>query len=303
MNPDFTWLQSDVLAVQVETPDTCIGISPPSTFDRLYGGQLVAQSLLAAATTVDDDRAIHSAHTYFCRVGDPEVPVLYRVHRVHSARRFSTRVVEASQDDRVLSTCTVSFHVPSDGLEFPSQTASAPEPDSLAPRPHQIAAAFGDRVPPNAGRAWPIDIRYVDQTPWSPALPRVATNRLWVRADGQLGDKLLLHQGALAFASDLTMFEPIMYAHDIAWERLIQGDGYWGASIDHAIWFHRPFRADRWLLHEHDLSAASSGRYFTSGRYFEREGSLVVTVAQEIVIIVADPARLDAPHSIAGSVR
>jgi acyl-CoA thioesterase-2 len=279
-------------------------MSPPRVFDRLYGGQLVAQSLLAASSTVDDDRAIHSAHTYFCRVGDPELPVLYRVHRVHSARRFSTRVVEASQGDRVLATCTVSFHVPSEGLEFPTHATSAPEPEARATRPDQMAAAFGDRLPANAGLAWPIDIRYIDQAPWSPALPPVATNRLWVRTDGLLGDELLLHQGALAFASDLTMFEPIMYAHDdVSWEQLIQGEGHWGASIDHAIWFHRPFRADGWLLHEHDLSAASSGRYFTSGRYFEREGDLVATVAQEIVIIVVDPARPDVVRSTAGSVR
>ncbi len=299
----FGWLERDVLAVGVDGTDTCVGTSPPSTFDRLYGGQLVAQSLLSAATTVSDDRSIHSAHTYFCRVGDPTTPVTYRVHRVHEARRFSTRVVEANQGERVLSTCTVSFHVPSEGLEFQSLRVTAPAPDSLSTRPEQLGARFGDRVPSNAGQVWPIDIRYVDQTPWLPAVPSKAGNRLWVRADGRLGDDPLLHQGALAFASDLTMFEPIMYAHDISWEGLIQGEGFWGASIDHAIWFHRPFRADGWLLHEHDLSAASSGRYFTSGRYFKQEGELVATVAQEIVIIVADPARPGAPHSTAGSAR
>jgi len=299
----FAWLQRDVLAVRVETLDSCIGMSPPSTFDRLYGGQLVAQSLLAAAGTVDDDRAVNSAHTYFCRVGDPERPVVYRIHRVLNARRFSTRVVEAIQGDRVLATCTVSFHVPSGGLEFPCLPAHAPEPEGIPTRQDQIASAFSGRVPSNAGQNWPIDIRYIDQVPWSPVLPRAATNRLWVRADGRLSDEPLLHQGALAFASDLTMFEPIMYAHDISWERLIQGDGHWGASIDHAIWFHRPFRADGWLLHEHDLSAASSGRYFTTGRYFGQEGQLVATVAQEIVIIGADPVRPDDPHSTEGCVR
>ena len=193
--------------------------------------------------------------------------------------------------------------MPSEGLEFVSHVAPAPEPDGLPRRPEQMVAAFGDRLPSNAGLAWPIDIRYIDQTPWSPALPPVATNRLWVRTDGLLGDEPLLHQGALAFASDLTMFEPIMYAHDVSWEWLIQGEGYWGASVDHAIWFHRPFRADEWLLHEHDLSAASSGRYFTSGRYFGPQGGPVATVAQEIVILVADPARPDGAHTTAGAAR
>ena len=230
----------------------------------------------------------------------PRETVAYAVQRLRDSSQFSTRLVIASQGDRPIATSTVSFQVPRDGFEhavMPVASGTLPSPPSLPTRSARLAAVFGDDVPANARVPWPIDIRYIDHEPWE-AAPKepaaVAANRLWLRGDGPLGDDPLTHAGVLAYASDLTMFEPVIAPHGgppyfLKWERLQRGLVR-GASLDHSVWFHRPFRADEWLLHEQDSPVAHGSRGLTTGRFFTADGVLVASVAQEVVIL-ADPSR------------
>jgi acyl-CoA thioesterase-2 len=288
----FRWLVDDVLVVTPTGPMTFAGRVPPPSFDRIYGGQIAAQALLAARLTVAGGRPPNSLHTTFCRRGDPSQPIVYEVEELRESRHLSLRSVRAAQDDSTLAISVASFCASGGALEHQNIDAHAPDPEGLPTREESIEAVFGRDLPANLAQEWPIDLRYLDRSPWSPhagpepEVPAVAANRLWVRADGELhSEDLAVHAAVLAYASDLTMFEPVTYAHPGLWRRLTGGDGLFGASLDHAIWFHGPVRADRWLLHVHESPVARLGRGFTSGRYFTEEGTLVASVAQEILVL------------------
>jgi acyl-CoA thioesterase II len=295
----FSALVNEVLVVEPCGLDRFVGTRPAESFDRVYGGEVAAQGLQAAAGTVDPVRRVHSLHVSFLGIGDPTQPVVYAVQRLRDSSQFSTRLVISTQRERPIATSMVSFQVPRQGFEHtvtPVAFGNLPSPESLPTRGAGIAAAFGDDLPANARIPWPIDIRYIDHEPWSrastaPTAPP-ASNRLWLRGDGALGDDPLAHAGVLAYASDLTMFEPVIAPHGgapyfLTWGKVQRGMVR-GASLDHALWFHRPFRADEWLLHEQDSPVAHGSRGLTTGRFFTANGQLVASVAQEIVILV-DP--------------
>jgi acyl-CoA thioesterase-2 len=296
----FDVLVNQVLAVEADGLDRFVGTRPAESFDRVYGGEMAAQGMHAAARTVEPDRLIHSLHVNFLGVGKPTSPVVYSVQRLRDSRQFSTRLVVAAQNDRPIATVMASFQIPRAGLEHgtePVDLDNVPAPESLPRRSDQLAAEFGAELPPNSAVPWPIDIRYIDHAPWQTQPADAAastTNRLWVRGDGTLGDDPLVHAGVLTYASDLTMFEPMILAHGgppyfLKWDQLQRGEVH-GATLDHSIWFHRPFRADRWLLHEQHSQVAYGSRGFTTGQFRTADGVHVASVAQEIVILVGPPS-------------
>ena len=256
------------------------------TFDRVYGGQSLAEALTAAAHTVSAERRAHSAHCHFLRLGDPERPTSFRVERLNDARSFSVRQVRAEQAGRQILIATFSFAAPSGGIAHQWPAPEAPPPDTASSRDEELIALHGDDLPANAGIPWPIDIRHLDQRPWDETLGP-GRHRLWMRADEALPDDPRLHAALLLYASDLTMADAVTVQHPIRWEDLIDGRGYFGASLDHAMWLHAPARMDEWLLHEQESSRAVDGRGFTTGRFFDRSGALVASVAQEIFIRTA----------------
>lgn len=258
-----------------------------SVFDRIYGGHLLAEALMAAAATVPADRAMHSMHCYFLRLGNPALPVTYSVERLRDTRTFSVRQVRAEQAGKTVTLVTFSFSASSAGMTHQWSMPEAPDPEDVVPRDVELIAMHGSDLPVNAGVPWPVDLRHVDQRPWDPVIGD-GRHRVWMRVDERLPDDPLLHTALFIYASDLTMADAVTVQHPIKWEDLIAGRGYFGASLDHAVWLHAPVRADEWLLHVQESSRAANGRGFTTGRFFDRAGTLVASVAQEIFIKTAD---------------
>ncbi|MBE7187368.1 acyl-CoA thioesterase II [Jatrophihabitans endophyticus] len=260
------------------------GVSPKDRWQRVFGGQVAGQALVAAGRTVDPDRHVHSLHGYFIRPGDPRVPIVYEVDRVRDGRSFSTRRVIAVQHGKAIFTLSASFQLVQDGIDHDTERPDAPPPDALP--------TFADRLRSSewAGefyrtRPRPIDVRYVDPPPWerADAGPRDGLFRVWMRADGELPDDPLLHVCVLTFASDMTLLDSVLARQGLA--NLIDGRISM-ASLDHAMWFERPFRADDWLLYSMHSPSASGGRGLASGRFYDSSGRQVVSVVQEGMIRV-----------------
>lgn len=250
------------------------GVSPAGSSVRVFGGQVAGQALVAAGRTVDRDRAVHSLHAYFIRGGDPSVPIVYEVDRTRDGRSFTTRRVTAIQHGKAIFTLSASFQRPEpDSFEHAEPMPEVPEPESL-PTMTEHAAACG--VSTELVQPRPIDLRYVTDAPWSRGEPMIA-NRVWMRADGVLPDNPLLHVCVLTYASDMTLLDTALARHG----RHTWDDGVMVASLDHALWFHRAFRADEWFLYDCTSPSASGGRGLTTGRLFARDGTMVATVVQE----------------------
>jgi acyl-CoA thioesterase-2 len=252
-------------------------------FDRVYGGQSMAEAMVAASRTVEPDRLLNSAHCHFLRLGDPAQPVRYIVDRLRDTRSFSLRQVRAEQNGQAIITATFSFAAPTEGITHQMAMPDAPDPAEVLPRDVALLAMHDGDLPKNAGVPWPIDLRHVDQPPWEQRIGD-GRQRVWMRVDEELPDDPALHACLLLFASDLTMADAVTNQHPIVWEDLIAARGVFGASLDHAFWLHAPARFDRWLLHVQESTRAVDGRGFTTGRFFDREGQLVASVAQEIFI-------------------
>jgi acyl-CoA thioesterase II len=275
------------------------GRSPEERQQRVFGGQVAGQALVAAGRTVPDDRGVHSLHAYFIRPGDPAVPIVYTVDRVRDGRSFTTRRVSAIQHGKVIFTLSASFQVAEDGLEHQATMPDVPGPEDLPTFRDRMEALFGS-LEDESFRRRPVDLRYV--TPLSveaardPSLRR-ADSQVWLRFDtgggpeGQGGGREhelpedpLLHVCLMTYASDLTLLDTVLLNQGVTW-----GEGRtMGASLDHAMWFHRPFRADRWLLYAQDTPNASGARGLARGQVFTRDGELVVSVVQEGLIRVRD---------------
>jgi acyl-CoA thioesterase-2 len=252
-------------------------------FDRIYGGQSLAEASIAAAKTVAPGRRLHSTHGYFLRLGDPARPVSYVVDRLRDTRSFSVRHVRAEQDGQAVISFAFSFVAPTHGIDHQAPAPEAPPPESVPPRDAVLIARHGDDLPQNCGVPWPIDLRHVDQAPWERRIGH-GRQRVWMRVDEDLPDDPTLHAALLLFASDLTLTDAVINQHPIIWEDLIAARGLFGASLDHAVWLHAPARVDRWLLHVQESTRAADGRGFATGRFFNQTGVLVASVAQEIFI-------------------
>jgi acyl-CoA thioesterase-2 len=249
---------------------------------RVFGGQVASQALVAAGRTVPADRPVHSLHAYFIRPGDPTVPIIYLVERVRDGRSFTTRRVSGVQHGETIFTLSASFHHTEPGVSHADPMPDVPAPEDLPTTAERMAKLFGD-----SAREYytsnPIDIRHVGPLTFEvtkdPSL-RTTRNLVWLRADGELPDDPLLHVCIMTYASDMTLLDSVMLAHGLSW-----ADGTTkGASLDHAMWFHRLFRADRWLLYSQESPAAGGARGLARGELFTREGDLVVSVVQEGLI-------------------
>ena len=265
------------------------GVSPDEDRQRVFGGQVAGQALVAAARTVDetaaatDDsarRTVHSLHAYFLRPGEPNVPIIYEVDRVRDGRSFSTRRVKAIQHGRSIFTLSASFQVPEEGLEhqFP-MPEGIPDPDSL-PDFHERMAPHRELVGDYYDRPRPIDTRYCEASPFDRHGDLPPFQNVWMKANGRLPDDPVLQVCVLTYASDLTLLDTSLLPNG---DDLGVGEVFM-ASLDHAMWFHRPFRADEWLLYAQDTPTATSGRGLGRGLLFDRSGNLVASAVQEGVV-------------------
>jgi acyl-CoA thioesterase II len=257
------------------------GRSPDERVQRVFGGQVAGQALVAAGRTVPADRPVHSLHAYFIRPGDPAVPIVYTVDRVRDGRSFSTRRVSAIQHGKTIFTLSASFHRPEPGPEHADPMPAAPPPETIEPNSARLARLLGaaDARP----YEHPIDVRSAGplsaEAARDPAL-RTTSNLVWLRVDAELPDDPLLHVCLMTYASDMTLLDSVLTGHGLSWR-----DGRTsGASLDHAMWFHRPFRADRWLLYAQESPVAAGARGLAHGQVFTESGELVVSVMQEGLI-------------------
>jgi acyl-CoA thioesterase II len=255
------------------------GVSPPHSPTRVFGGQVAAQALVAAGRTVEPDRYVHSLHAYFVRPGDPRVPIVYDVERVRDGRSFTTRRARAVQHGETIFALSASFQLPQGGLEHTeTPPTDVPAPDDLPDLGEWLRDGEGFL----AGVPRPLDLRFVDPPLWSsrrgPATDE--PTQVWMRADGVLPDDPLLHVCVLTYASDLTLLGSVLAPHT----RHMGQVGL--ASLDHAMWFHRPFRGDEWLLYECRSPTASGSRGLATGRFFTRDGRLAATAVQEGLVRV-----------------
>jgi acyl-CoA thioesterase-2 len=271
-----------LLDIEPIGPDRFVGRSPVNKWPRVYGGQAIAQSLVAASRTVEA-RAPHSLHAYFILPGDPAEPILFEVERIRDGRSFTTRRVTARQRGEAIFELSASFHVEEAGLEHQFPAPPAPEPDRLvdplAAAPLLGAKAQG-RLQGLLERTQPIEFRPLDLARYAPpaaGIVREPKQSLWIRIGGALPDDPAVHRAALAYLSDMTLLDTALVAHG----HTISDGRFQVASLDHALWLHRPFRADDWLLFVQDSPNAHGARGLTRGLIYTRAGVLAASVAQE----------------------
>jgi acyl-CoA thioesterase-2 len=274
-------LETLLSTLDIETLEVDLfrGVSPQVGWQRVFGGQVIGQALVAAYRTVNS-RIAHSLHGYFLRPGDPAVPIIYNVDRIRDGGSFSTRRVVAIQHGQPIFSMAASFHKPEEGLCHQMQMPEVPPPEEL-PSEAELKACLIDRVPPQVKAYWdherPIEIRPVDLSRYLSPEKRAPSQQVWIKATGTLGDDLALNQCVLAYASDFTLLDTALIAHG----RFVLDPKLMLASLDHAIWFHRSFRADDWLLYAQDSPSSGGGRAFCRGTLFTRSGELVASTAQE----------------------
>ncbi|NNM70790.1 acyl-CoA thioesterase II [Enterovirga aerilata] len=258
------------------------GRSPQDSWQRVFGGQVIGQALVAACRTVEE-RQPHSLHAYFLLGGDPQIPIIYEVDRIRDGRSFTTRRVVAIQHGRPIFALTASFHLEEDGFDHGARMPEVPPPESL-PGEAEIRAgaipAMSPQVRAYFERERPIELRPVDFSRTAHADPHEGEFRVWIRTTGPLPEDPAIHRCVLAYASDFTLLDTSLVPHG---QSVIQ-ENIQAASLDHALWFHRPFRADEWLLYAQDSPSASGARGFSRGLVFDRAGRLVASVAQEGLI-------------------
>lgn len=277
----------DLLDLERIEEDIYRGQSRSAVVPRVFGGQVAAQALVAAGRTVPADRAAHSLHAYFLRTGDPGAPIVYSVDRIRDGRSFTTRRVVAVQHGKPIFHLSASFQSHEDGLDHQAPMPQAPDPATL-PTSQERLRGYAHLDPEVVERFLEareaIDLRYVDEPPYGEfGTPREPHSQVWFRANGKLDDDPLLHVVLATYVSDMTLLDSVLLAH---------GRGGWavgdvvGASLDHAMWFHRPFRADEWLLYDQESPSAHGGRGLGQARIYTRDGNLAISVVQEGVVRV-----------------
>jgi acyl-CoA thioesterase-2 len=257
------------------------GRSPQVTWQRVFGGQVVGQALVAACRTVDTAaRPPHSLHAYFLLAGDPKVPIIYEVDRIRDGKSFTTRRVVAIQHGHAIFTMAVSFHGDEPGLAHQAKMPDVPKPEELpseAEIKQRILPLMPDPVRRYFERERPIELRPVEYARYLGQKYEDGRFNVWIRATGTLPAEPAIHQCVLAYASDMTLLDSALIPHG----RTVFEKEIMAASLDHALWFHRPFRADEWLLYAQDSPNMAGARGFSRGLIFTREGTLVASVAQE----------------------
>lgn len=266
------------------TEDIFTGSSHPMPSGRIYGGQVLAQALLAAERTLPEDRAVHSMHGYFLRPGDAGQGITIAVDRIHDGRSFSTRRTQAYQNGVPIFSMIASFQDGDPGVEHAEPMPEGiPAPEELAPDEERVQGLPEGTTRMLSERA--ADIRHVDSPLYLPSADeRVARQAVWMRLRAPLPDDQRLHRAALAYLSDMTIQESILRAHGVYWAL----PGLKVASLDHAMWWHRPARVDEWLLYVQESPNARGGRGLATGRIYTRGGELIASVAQEIMFRVPE---------------
>jgi acyl-CoA thioesterase-2 len=271
-----------ILDLEVLEQNLFRGRSPQAGWQRVFGGQVIGQALVAASRTVEG-RSPHSLHGYFLLPGDPKVPIIYDVERIRDGRSFTTRRVKAIQHGQPIFTLSASFHVEEPGLSHQMAMPDVPKPDQLPTESdirERVMPLMPDPVRAYFERERPIELRPVEFKRYMTRDGLEPYFNVWIRATGTLPDDPAIHQAVLAYASDMTLLDSTLVAHGrTVFEREIQA-----ASLDHALWFHRPFRADEWLLYAQDSPFAGGARGFARGSIFTSDGVLVASVAQEGLI-------------------
>ncbi len=256
------------------------GRSPQQSWQRVFGGQVLGQALVAAVRTVEPERIANSLHAYFLIGGDPKVPIIYSVERVRDGGSFSTRRVTAIQHGRPIFVMSASFQKNEAGFDHQGNMPQVPAPEDL-PSEQELKARMIAHLPENMRSYWererPIEMRPVDVSRYFSREPRPAEQYIWMRATGALPEDLPLHQCVLAYASDFSLLDTALIAHG----KLMFDKDVQLASLDHALWLHRPFRADDWLLYAQDSPNSHGSRGFCRGSIYTRDGVLVASVAQE----------------------
>lgn len=247
---------------------------------RVYGGQVLAQALVAGIRSVEPERVVHSLHGYFILPGDLKVPIVYEVENLRDGGSFSTRRVKAIQHGRVIFVMVASFHRKEEGLDHAARLPDVPPPQELADARELFSSQLAD-LPESMQRFWkrfrPIEFRPVDISRYLDRKKREAVQHIWFRAVEKLPDKAEVHAGILAYASDFALLETALAPHG----KLLSDPDVQLASLDHALWFHRPVRADEWLLYSLDSPSSAGARGFCRGQIFKEDGTLVASTAQE----------------------
>ena len=277
----------ELLTVEPTGDDLVLGHSPAERDRQVYGGQFLGQALMAAAATVADDRRPHSLHAYFLRTGAARTPIEYRVERIRDGRTASHRSVVASQDGKEVFRQMLSFQVPRPGPSHPGPRAIGEIDPATFPRYRDWVAELSDRDDhPWFDEDLPIDLRFEDPPPARPRAPIDDTLRIWMRLGpgGVSSGDATLHASLLAWMSDKTISDVTVYPHGRSWTDA----GSDILSLDHAMWFHEPARADEWLLLTHEAAATRRGRGLARGDLITLDGTVVATVAQEALLILPE---------------
>jgi acyl-CoA thioesterase-2 len=274
----------EILDIETLEVNLFRGRSPQEDRQRAFGGQVAAQALVAAVRTIEgEERSVHSLHAYFLRPGDVTVPILYQVDRTRDGRSFTTRRVTAIQHGKIIFTLSASFHKREPGYEHQLPLPEAPDPEGLPTWNESMAPLLKDA--PEGLRKWvlrerPFDMRFVGKPDWTDRRALDPWRMVWIRALGELPDDPMLHDVMVAYASDMMLLDTALRPHTSS----VADHGGMLASLDHAMWFHRDFRADEWLLYAMESPSASGARGFATGRFYTQDGRLVVSVAQEGLI-------------------
>lgn len=264
------------------TEDIFTGTSQRMPLGRVYGGQVLAQSIVAAARTIPPGRAAHSMHGYFLRAGDADQGITFAVDRIHDGRSFATRRTQAFQGGVPIFSMIASFQDEDPGVEHQSEMPTdVLPPEELPDVENELSGLhpmskrlFADR---------PVELRHIPSAIYlSVEGERVPRQAVWMRTRGRLPDDPAIHRAALAYLSDLTIQDSILRAHGVAWVT----PGLKVASLDHAMWWHRDGRVDEWMLYVQESPSARGGRGLATGRIFSRDGALLASVAQEIMVRV-----------------
>jgi acyl-CoA thioesterase-2 len=270
----------DLLALERIDRDLFRGDSQDLGWHAIFGGQVFAQALSAATQTVGSDRPVHSAHGYFLRAGELDRPIVYQVTRLRDGKSFTTRQVVAVQEGTAIFSLAASFQVEESGFEHQDAMPDVPPPENLVSE-RELVLAHADKLPEivraRATAESPIEIRPVEPPNLIAPVVRPPSRRVWYRAVDRLPDDPSLHRYLLAYASDFSFLGTALDPHGVSWFT----PGMQVASLDHAMWFHRPFRVDEWLLYDIESPSASGARGLVRGRFFDRGGRLVASAVQE----------------------
>jgi acyl-CoA thioesterase-2 len=270
----------DILDLEPLEVNLFRGRSPQVGWQRVFGGQVIGQALVAAVRTVDASRPPHSMHAYFLLPGDPKVPIIYDVDRMRDGKSFTTRRVTARQHGHPIFSMLVSFHTVEEGLTHQTQMPDVPPPEQL-PSEYEVREKILPTMPDPVRRYYererPIELRPVEYDRYSGKKYPDGRFHVWIRTTARLPDDPALHQCILAYASDMMLLDASLTPHG----RTLFEKDFMAASLDHALWLHRPFRADDWLLYAQDTPSLQGSRGFARGLIFTRDGTLVASVAQE----------------------